>query len=117
MNEGILPFNYFIVIWIAYGLLGLPLAFSKNLELKRRFMKPHIIGAGVLFVVGPLLAGFPFSMVLIMAPVVTVITVINLRRVRYCNRCGATVFGFKPFASTKFCASCGAPLGDGGAAG
>jgi len=109
MPAAIIPFEAFAVFWIVYIVLGFPLAFGRNLALKRRFARPYIIGSGIVFIAGMALTGLPLFLVAIATPLVGLITWLNLRQFRYCSACGATAFYF-PFARPRFCARCGADL-------
>ena len=110
MPNAVVPFPLFMVIWAAYGLLGLPLLFGRNLALKRRFLRPHIVGGAVLFLVGMALTGFPPGMILLAAPLVGLVTWLNLRQVHFCPQCGATIWRQVPFQRPRFCARCGAAV-------
>lgn len=109
-STGLIPFPAFMVAWAAYGLLGLPLYFGRNLTLKRRYLRPYMIGAGALFVGGMLLTGFPVFMVILAVPAVAIVTVVNLKQIQFCERCGATVVRSAFFQKSKFCSRCGAPI-------
>jgi hypothetical protein len=109
-STGLIPFPVFAAVWLGYGVLGLVLNFSRNLALKRRYLRPYIITAGALFLSGMLLTGFPIFMVLLMAGPVAIVTKLNLSGIRLCERCGTTVYRTMFFQRPRFCSRCGAPL-------
>ena len=44
-------------------------------------------------------------------PVIALISFLNIRNIRFCSSCNATLYG-RLFTSDQFCSKCGAPLGD-----
>jgi hypothetical protein len=110
MFPELIPFPAFVAIWAAYGLAGLPILFSGNAARKRRLFRGYTIGAGVLFLVGLMVTGFPVFMVVLAVPFIVVTTRMNLSLVRFCDSCGATAWRQLPFQEVRFCAKCGHDL-------
>ena len=110
------PDKIYPIFFVIFGVLGGTAAiffhFSKNAQLKRRLWPPYIIGIGLLFLgVVSLMsrrAAGDFSLVAI--PMVVVITLLNLRAVRFCDACGKTIYNAGIFSRAEFCPNCGAKL-------
>ena len=109
-GEKMWPIWGLAVLWLGYGGLGFYFLLSRNLARKQRLYKPYVIGSGVLFLVVLYLMGFPWFMLLIASPLVAIVTVVNLRSLRFCQHCGATVWSMVPFVRPRHCSACGAPV-------
>jgi hypothetical protein len=104
-------FPVFIVVWVALGLFSAGFFFlNKNAPLKRKVWPPFTIAAALLFIGFIVAMDAPAPALLFAVPGVVLITWIDLRVVRFCNSCGATIMRQKPFATPKFCSRCGAAL-------
>jgi len=89
---------------------GLFFLFSNDADRKRALYKPYVVGTGALFLVGMAVTGFPLFMVLLVAPVIVVITKVNLAQMRFCDACGATAWQQWPFQPDRYCSNCGDEL-------
>lgn len=102
--------EYLLVLgaWIIAGIASAFFFLSRNASLKRRLWPPYVIGVAILLLV--LVWWFlPNEALYVAAPLVALVTFINLRVMKFCNACGATTMNF-PFRPARFCAKCGAPL-------
>ncbi len=104
-------FPIFFVVWVGLGLFSACFFFlNKNAPLKRKVWPRFMILTGVLFV------GFVWSMsgsaqmLFILVPAVTLITLLNLRALHFCDACGATLINQNPLSRPAFCSKCGANL-------
>ncbi|MBL8201209.1 MAG: hypothetical protein JNK40_09580 [Chromatiales bacterium] len=105
-------FTIFIVIWVILGIGSAAFFFFINdATLKRKVWTPFTIGASALFLGFIWLMGFPSHVMYVAVPFVALITVLNLRAVRFCDSCGKTLMNQNPFSKPSFCSRCGAKLG------
>jgi hypothetical protein len=99
----------FIIIWILLSLFSSGFFFfNRNAALKRKLWPWFVTGVGVLFLG---FVGFfgGYRVLYFAGPAVALITLLNLRTVRFCDSCGRTIY--KTFLSPpKFCSQCGAEL-------
>ena len=101
---------YFIAIILV--MMGISSLFwiSRNAHLKRRLWPVWlVVSSALLTLFGWLLGGFPAALFMLVASIL--FGRINLRRIRFCDRCGRTVRSvplFEPPA--QYCPACGAPL-------
>ena len=104
-------FPVFFGVWVVLGLFSAGFFFlNRNASLKRKLWLPLIIATGVLFLGFMWAMGFPQEAFFLAVPAVALITLLNLRTVRFCNSCGATLMSQNPFAKPAFCSKCGAKL-------
>lgn len=111
MREHTELFSWVMGIWIALGILSFWFFnFSKNVKLKKRLLPIFIVGAGVLFTgVVLLMTGEP-KVVLITIPAVVIISLLNLRMIKFCESCGRTLYNRMWFSKMEYCSKCGAKL-------
>ena len=85
---------------------------SKNAALKRQFWPPFMIAFGVLFAAfGWFGAGADDrEFALVWVAMVTLVVVLNIRSVRFCDDCGATQMNQNFLSPPKFCSKCGSEL-------
>jgi hypothetical protein len=104
-------FPYFFALWAVLGIGSSAFFFlNRNAPLKRRLWPIVSIGASVLFIgflwlMGILGKGFLFVVLF-----VGVITLLNLRMMKFCKSCGRTLMNQNPFSPPNFCPKCGAGL-------
>jgi ribosomal protein L37E len=80
-------------------------------QFKKRYFHWSVVGTGVLFLVFVLLMDPAFlAFMPVAVPVVGVISWMNIRMTRFCERCGRTVFRQMPFSDHRYCPGCGSPL-------
>jgi len=113
MVNGHVPqgFPAFFVLWVTMGVVFSAFFYlNKDAALKRKVWPIVSIVTGLVFVGYVLSMGTPAHVLVIMIPFVALITLINLRVMRFCDECGRTVRTRSAFAPAKFCPHCGAPL-------
>jgi len=104
-------FPIFFGVWVVLGLFSAGFFFlSKNASLKRKVWAPFSIFTGLLFVGFIWAMGFPAQVLYVAVPAVALITFLNLRAVRFCGSCGATLMSQNPLSRPAFCSKCGAKL-------
>ena len=112
-------FACFIGTWIILGIVGVFLFYlSKNVAFKRKWFPRYVILVGILFVsfVTAITALSSSShevwrMLAFMLPVIMLITYMNVKLTKFCDKCGSTLFPQNWFAPLRFCPKCGAELG------
>ncbi len=104
-------FPAFLVIWavLAIGFSAF-LYLSSNAALKRKVWPFATLAASLIFIAFVWTSGIPHEGLLFVIPMVTFITWINIRTMKFCDACGKTVQTRNPFSPPKFCPQCGAPL-------
>jgi len=101
-------FPVFFVSWMVLG-VGLFIFYQTGrLETKRRAHPWIVIGVGVLFLAFASAMQPTWSMLLFAAPAVAVITALNTKLIKFCPKCGSTLYG--RFIPIRFCYKCGASL-------
>jgi hypothetical protein len=109
----IVPFPYFMAFWGALGAVGAYLFyFKRDAEFKRKYFRWYVIFAGIIFLTFPMLTGFPWFMMVFACPFVALITYLNIRSTRFCDKCGRTNRAQIPFLRPEHCSKCGAKLHD-----
>ena len=104
-------FPVFVGVWVMLGLFSFGFFdLNKNARLKRRFWPPFVIAVGILFVGFGLAMGIPSRLLPIVVTAVLGITLLNLRSVKFCDSCGATIMDQNPFSRARYCSKCGAGL-------
>ena len=98
-------------LWVALALFAAGFfLLSKNARLKRKMWPPSVIGAGLLYIAFVVATGEDVDLLYLTVPAVALIALLNLRAVKFCDRCGTTVVNRNPFARPVFCSKCGARL-------
>jgi len=104
-------FPVFFGVWVVLGLFSTGFFyFNKNAVLKRKVWPPFLGAVGILFLGFMWAMGVPPETFFLAVPAVALITLLNLRIMRFCNSCGATLKSQNPFAKPAFCSKCGAKL-------
>jgi hypothetical protein len=106
-------FWVFFAVWVALGVGSSAFFYlSRNAAVKRRLMPPFMIGAGITFLVFVLLLerDKSWDFLYIVAPMIILITIWNIRIFKFCDACGRTNQGANPFSPPAFCSKCGAKL-------
>ncbi|KQV45118.1 hypothetical protein [Massilia sp. Root335] len=78
--------------------------------MKRKVWPPFLGIVGVLFLGFTWTMGVPLETFFFAVPAVALITLLNLRTVRFCNSCGATLRSQNAFSKPAYCSKCGAKL-------
>jgi hypothetical protein len=85
-------FPIFIGVWVVLGLISFLIFFvSKNADRKKKLWAPFIIFTGVLFIGFTYLMGFGGQHLYIMVPMVVLISLLNIRSTKFCNKCGVAL--------------------------
>jgi len=103
----------FIIIWVAWCIgLFLFLYINKDAKLKRKWWPKISIATAILFIFIIYDSGAPTGFILLAAAILAIITVLNIRAVKFCDACGKTLTSQNPFSPPEFCSKCGAKLHD-----
>lgn len=103
-------FAIFFVVWILLG-IGSWLFYRTASYETKKFSHPFmVIAFGIIF------AGFvewssDGKVPLFFLAAIVLITVLNIRNIRFCPRCNATLYN-QGFSRPRFCSKCGANLDD-----
>jgi hypothetical protein len=109
-------FPWFFVFWIALGITGFLLFFvNKDVKFKRRYFRWYVILVGVIFIGFACGTDGSWGALAFMGPAVALITYLNIRGTRFCDKCGRTIIDHMPFSRAEYCSRCGAQLLDAGA--
>jgi hypothetical protein len=108
----------FFGTWIVLGISGFIVFYlRRDVAFKRKWFPRYVILAGGLFVFFSstlmVLQSRWFSalgMLVVVVPMVVLITYLNIKFTRFCDKCGATVYDHNWFSPMKFCSKCGAEL-------
>jgi hypothetical protein len=93
------------------GLIGQILFFKKDVRFKRKWSPRLQILIGLLFIL--FVAGSSWQMALFFfGPMVTLITYFNIRNMKFCDACGATLIRGMWLPKMEYCSKCGARLAD-----
>jgi hypothetical protein len=101
-------FPFFVGTWAVLAVGLFVFYHVSRLETKQRWDPWIQVGIGVLFL------GFPAAMLpnihtlIIVAPGVALIAVLNIKLTKFCPKCGSMLYAH--FTTMKFCYKCGAPL-------
>lgn len=108
----------FFGVWFVLGTVAVVLFyFGTDVTLKRRWYPRFVILSGILFgtfassffvIKSPSLGGA--GILVLVIPVVAFVSYLNIKLVKFCDKCGAMLYSQNPFASMKFCSRCGAEL-------
>ena len=101
-------FPIFFGVWIVLGLFSAGLFFlNNNAALKRKVFPPLVIGVGVLFLGFVVWAGAAVTVAAGATLLVALITVLNLKSIKFCSGCGAYFFHFGRVSKDSYCMKCG----------
>ena len=102
----------FMVVWVALGISsGLFFYFSRNTALKRRIFPPFVIFIGIIFgcFVAYMSRGH-WQVLFVTVPIIALISFLNIRKTRFCDACGRTLYQQPICSPSQYCPRCGAPL-------
>jgi hypothetical protein len=112
--DGIVP-ACFIGTWIILGISGFIVFYlRRDVAFKRKWYPRYVILAGFHFVTfvtalavlqSRSFSGLALSVVVL--PVVVLITYLNIKFTKFCDKCGATAFDHNWFTPMRFCSKCG----------
>jgi len=102
----------FIGTWVALAIVSFVVFFTAIFSgaLKNRLWPIFIVGTGVLFVSFSWLADGAKPLPFFVIPIVVLITVANVRSVRFCPSCSAFQRSNRFFSAPRFCQNCGHDL-------
>ena len=108
----------FFGTWIVLGIDGFFLFYlGKDVAFKRKWFPRYVILAGVLFVVfATSIMAFSansleiLGMLAFIILITSIISYLNIKMTRFCDKCGATLVNQNWFVAMKFCPKCGAEL-------
>lgn len=106
----------FIGTWIILAIVGYVLFYvSRNVAFKRKWLPRYVVLVGILFIIfSATITALSSSqremwwMLVAMIPVISLISVMDIKMTKFCDNCGATLTPQVGFASMKFCPKCGA---------
>jgi len=106
-------FPFFLGAWVILGLASFWFYRQASFATKKRWHPILAVSVGLLFL-GIVWAMSPVGEVLYFAiPAVALITWLNVRLMKFCSNCGATLYaGTIFFAPLQYCQKCGAKLPD-----
>jgi hypothetical protein len=111
----------FVATWVLLGIIGfIVLYLNRDATVKRKWFPRYIMLTGVLFllfltavsVAGSRSSG-GLGILVIAVPMVVLISYLNLKFTKFCDKCGATIIDHNIFSPTRFCSKCGAKLESG----
>ncbi len=108
----------FVLTWIALGIAGLILIYLRpDAAFKKKWFPRFVMLTGglfVFFVAAISVAGTRsiagLGVLFIVVPAVVLISYLNMKFTRFCDKCGATIFAQNWFSPIRFCSKCGAEL-------
>jgi hypothetical protein len=99
----------FVGVWGVLCLFSACFFFlSKNATLKRKVWPPFSVAAAILFVGFAWAMDAPPQMFVIIIPAVALVTLLNLRAMKFCDACGKTTMSQNLMSPPQFCSKCGA---------
>jgi hypothetical protein len=101
-------FPIFVAVWVLIAIATSLLHLRGSLETKRRWHPRITVAVGVLFLAF-VASVAPARALYLVVPAVALITYLNLKVIRFCSACGATLrqAGFR---APVHCSRCGAKL-------
>ena len=105
-------FFTFAIVWVILGISSfLFFHLNRDAALKRRIFPIFVISVGVVFgcFVAYMSRGY-LQVLFVAIPMISLITFLNLRKTRFCDACGRTLYQQPIFSRSQFCPRCGAQL-------
>jgi len=105
------PFPVFFGVWfvISFGSAAF-FRLNKNASLKRKVWAPFLVVTSLVFIGVVWTITKRVEVLYFLVPAVCLLTLVNLRMVRFCDSCGDTVRSQSPWRKPAFCPKCGAHL-------
>lgn len=107
----------FVGTWIGLTIAGLVISPRMNAEAKRRWFPRGIILVGTLFVFYSTTltllesrAWSSLSILFVVIPIFGLISYLNIKFTKFCDKCGATLYNANWLTPQRFCSKCGAKL-------
>jgi hypothetical protein len=108
----------FVGTWIVLGIIGFVVFFlGKDTALKRKWFPRFTVLVGMLFVFFSTTIAvlgsetwLSLGIMVITVPAVSLISYLNIKMTKFCDRCGATLINSNWFSPMRFCSKCGAAL-------
>ena len=111
-NTGLQPLTIILIcanVLTGVGVIALLLV-SRDASLKRRLYPPMLILSSVIFFSMVASVRVPWPFLLLSAPVLVVIVLLNLRNTKFCDACGQAVTNPGSIQPPTVCSKCGAAL-------
>ncbi len=99
----------FVLLILKVGLTSF-LLMSRDAAFKRKVYPPLAIAGSVIYLLFGWAMGTDPRTLLLIAPFVAVSTYMGLRKVRFCDGCGSTIWSEERFSPPQYCSECGAKL-------
>jgi len=105
-------FPIFFIGWAVLSLAGfLFFSISKvDVGTKRKYLPFFVVGSGALLVAFAYLMMGKAEILYFFGPAVLAISVLNIRRTKFCNSCGKMVVNSNILSTIEHCPKCGAKL-------
>jgi hypothetical protein len=107
----------FLATWVILAIAGFLASKRMNAVAKRRWWPRWIVLVGVLFVffsttltVLQSRSWSSLGILLIVVPAVILICYLNIKFIKFCDKCSATLYNQNWFTPMRFCSNCGAKL-------
>jgi hypothetical protein len=102
----------FLIIWVFFGIVTLLFFWlNKNAKQKRKYFPWWIGFIGVLFGTFVYLMGAPAKIFIIFIPAICLISFMNIKMTKFCDKCGRTIINQMFFSGNfKHCPYCTAKL-------
>jgi hypothetical protein len=107
----------FVGTWIVLAVVGLLVSRRMDAAAKRRWMPRGVVFVGVLFVLfSTTLAVLEsrswsaLGILIVLVPAVVLISYLNIKFTKFCDKCDATLYNHNWFVPMRFCSKCGANL-------
>jgi ribosomal protein S27AE len=107
----------FIATWVILPIVGFPASRRMNAVAKRRWCPRWIVLIGILFVffsttltVLESRSWSSLGILFLEVPAVILISYLNIKSTKFCDKCSATLFNHNWFTPMRFCSKCGAEL-------
>ncbi|MGF1748626.1 MULTISPECIES: hypothetical protein [Vibrio] len=96
-------------VWVAFVLVGYVLFYvNKNARFKRKYYPIFSVIASVLFLFGANMMGhFTLQFLIVIVPIVSLITFMNIRGAKFCDFCGKSNFSQTLKDRKAECQKCG----------
>jgi len=107
------PFPMYFGLWFLVSIGSAAFfRYNRNAALKRRVWPAFLVVASLVFVGIVWFVGRRVEVLAFVVPAVALLTLANLRMVRFCGACGDTVRSASPWRRAVYCPRCGSKLPD-----
>jgi hypothetical protein len=115
MTRGNTFFFILLIIWTVIGSgISTYFALSRNIRAKKKLYPALMAVFGICALWFCWYIGAPPALVVLaIAPFIAATTAYQIWRVRFCGKCGSTVYNQMVFSRPEFCMKCGCDLNEG----